>query len=310
MTQLTRKRVVLAKIETSYGVDPVPTGSANAILIKNLTVTPIAATMVGRDFIRPYLGESDQLIADKHTEVEFEVEMAGAGEAGDVPAYGPLLRACAMAETVTADTKVDYTPVSSGFESVTIYVNVDGVLHKLTGARGTVELDITAKQIPTFKFRFTGVYNTVTDTALPSTVYDAFQYPLVANNMNTTGFSFFGASGLVLESLAIDTGIQVDFRALIGTEYVQIVDRKASGEVSFEATSVATLDVFGKAIGSTNGTLSITHGTAAGNKVQITAANVDIGNPTYADSNGVNMVKCPFYLIPDAGNDEFKITVL
>lgn len=310
MTQLNRKRVVLAKTEVTYGVDPIPTGSANAIQIKNLNITPIAANMVGRDLIRPYMGGFDQLIADKHVEIDFEVEIAGSGTPGLAPAYGPLLRACAMAETITPDTMVEYTPVSSGFESVTIYMNVDGVLHKLTGARGTVDLDITAKQIPVYKFKFTGVYNAVIDSALPGdTDFTAFQYPLVANNSNTTGFELFGVTGLVLESLQISVNNTIDFRALIGSEYVQVVNRESSGEATFEATSVANLDVFGSAIGTSNGTLEITHGTVSGNKVMISSANVDLGNPTYSDSNGVNMIKAPFYIIPVDGNDEFTITV-
>lgn len=310
MPKLTRKRAILAKIESTYGTDPTPTGSANAILVKNLDVVPLAANVQSRDLIRAYLGEFDQLVADQHVECTFDVEMAGSGTAGTAPAYGPLLRACGMAETVDAGVDVEYTPVSASFESITIYYNVDGILHKLTGARGTVSLDITSGQIPVFKFRFIGIYNAPTDTALPTCDYSDFQKVLVANNTNTTGFSFFGVSTLVLQSLMLDVANVVDFRSLIGDEYTQITDRRAKGELTFEAPSLSVFNSFTTALATASGVLSITHGTAGGNKVKIDAPAVDVANPSYVDDNGVTMIKCPVAYLPDSGNDEFTITVL
>lgn len=38
MTRLVRKTAILAKIETTYGTDAVPTGIANAILISNQSI--------------------------------------------------------------------------------------------------------------------------------------------------------------------------------------------------------------------------------------------------------------------------------
>ena len=67
MPLLTRRRTILAKLENTYGVDATPTGSANAILIRNLNVTPLNAEVASRDLVRPYLGNSEQLIASKHT---------------------------------------------------------------------------------------------------------------------------------------------------------------------------------------------------------------------------------------------------
>jgi hypothetical protein len=309
MALLTRKRVILAKIETTYGTDPTPTGAANAILVRNLNVNPQSTQLVGREVIRPYLGNSEQLMASTHVEVDFEVEAAGSGAAGTAPGYGALLRACGMSETVTASTKVDYKPVSSTFESVTIYYNVDGVLHKVTGARGDVELTINSAQIPVFKFKFVGIYNAPTDTALPTVSYSAFQTPLVANSTNTPSFSFFGAAP-ILESLSFQLGNQVDYRTLIGSQYVQITDRKVAGQVQFEANTIATKDWFTTALANNLGALSITHGTTAGNKVVLNSTTVDLLQPNYADNNGVQMIQCGYVMTPTtAGNDEFTLTI-
>lgn len=310
MSQQTRKRLILAKIETTYGTDPTPTGAANAILVRNnINPKPLNADTVNRDLVRSYLGASEQLIAGQHSMIDFEVELQGSGTAGTAPAYGPLLRACGLSETISVGTKVDYKPVSTGYESATIYFNIDGVQHKMTGCRGTVEFDMTAKQIPFMKFTFVGLYNGPTDTALPTPTYTGFKTPLVVNNVNTSGFSFFGYSG-VMQSLHINLNNTVNHRTLVGSDYVQITDRQANGSTVFEAPAIATLDVFTQAIGNTNGALAITHGTVSGYKVQFASSTVDITDPSYDDSEGVNMINCPFTLVPGTGNDEFTFTAL
>jgi hypothetical protein len=101
MALLNRNRLLLAKIEGTYGQDSSPTG-VNAILVRNLNPTPQDGESVGRDLIRPYLGNSPQLPGSIRGAVGFEVEMAGSGTAGTAPAYGPLLRACGLAEKILA----------------------------------------------------------------------------------------------------------------------------------------------------------------------------------------------------------------
>jgi hypothetical protein len=308
MSLLTRKRTILAKLETTYGTDPTPTGSANAILVRNLSITPLNAENVSRDLVRPYLGASEQLIASAYVGVEFEVEMAGSGTAGTAPAYGPLLQACGMTETDGAS-DVTYTPKSASFASVTMYYNVDGVLHKVTGARGNVELVINARQIPVFKFTFTGLYNAPSDASAPSVTYTAFQTPVAANSDNTTDFELF-SFGAALESLNINFNNAIQYRSLIGAEDVLMTDRQVSGQAVFEAPTIASKDFFSLALGSTLGNLDIVHGTTAGNMVQITSSRVDVSNPTYQDQNGIQMLQVPLTFIPStSGNDEISIVV-
>lgn len=309
MSLLSRKRTILAKIESSYGVDPTPTGAANAILVRNLDVSPLNGDVVPRDNIRPFLGNFDQLVASTNVACTFEVELAGAGTAGSAPAYGPLLKACGMAETLNALTSAVYAPVSASFASVAIYVNVDGVLHKILGARGTWEIMITAKGIPYLRFSFVGLYSTPTDSAAPVVDYAAFQAPLVANTANTTAFSFDGFSGL-LQSLSMNLGNEVVHRELIGSETVNITDRKAAGTMVIEAPLMASKNFFTFAETGDTGALSILHGSAAGNKVQIDAPRCSIGNPSYSDDNGVQMLTLAFSAVPSsAGNDELTLTV-
>lgn len=305
---LTRRRLLLAKIETTYGTDAIPTGAANAILVKNLTITPMEATVVSRDLVRPYMGNFENLIADAHVKAEFEVEMAGSGAAGTVPGYGVLLRGCAFSETVLATTSVTYAPITSSQESVTLYFQMDGVQHSITGARGDMEMTLNAKAIPSFKFTFTGTYNQPTATSLAAATFTLFQSPLVANSTNTPVFTI-GGYAPVLDQFSLKVGNQVEFRSLIGAQYTQIMDRKVSGQMSFEAVTPDVKDFFTPALTAAKSVLALTHGTAAGNIVKVNMPAVNLNNPTYTDNSGVQMLQIPYVAIPVVGNDEMTIVV-
>ena len=62
MPRYARNALILAKVETTAGVDAVPTGAANALLVANLTINPLKANNVSRDLIRPFFGGSEQLV--------------------------------------------------------------------------------------------------------------------------------------------------------------------------------------------------------------------------------------------------------
>ena len=71
-----RKRLVLAKLETTYGTDATPLG-ANAILISNLDVTPVETEFASRELVRPYMGNFDDIPVATSVSCSFRVEVAG-----------------------------------------------------------------------------------------------------------------------------------------------------------------------------------------------------------------------------------------
>ena len=93
MALLTRKRVILIEAESSYGTDP-GMASADAVLVRDLSITPQSSDVVSRELIRPYLGSSEQLLANTRVECTFAVELTGSGTAGTAPRYGDALKAC------------------------------------------------------------------------------------------------------------------------------------------------------------------------------------------------------------------------
>lgn len=304
---LFRKLALLAKIETIYNTDSVPTGAANAILARNVNVTPMQAQTEERGQMQPFLGHSGEVLTAFWGTVDFEVEIAGSGAAGTAPKVGPLLRGASLAEVITAGTKVTYTPISTGFESVSLYFHLDGVLHKFTGSRGTVSGGFIARAIPQFKFAYTGIFQPVVDAALPTAVYSGFTTPLAVNKINTPTFSIHGVTA-VAQSITLDMANDVQYRNLINYEGVDNVDRAPVGEMVIEAGPVATKNWFDVAKTMTTGALSLNHGTTPGNIVTLAAPAVQITNPRYSETSGVAMLTAGLKYKPTtAGNDEFTI---
>lgn len=384
MSLLSRKRLILCKSEATYGVDITP-GGPDALLVRSLDVTPIEADVVSRDLIRNYLGNSDQLLAQTRVSISFQVEMASSGAAATAPRFSSLLKACGMAETITAasvtgtataggagtitlaagasavddfyngmvisitsgtgnghiglitdyvgSTKVatvqastatfvpgassaysiaanvGYLPVSTGFASATIYFNNDGVLHKITGARGNFTLTAAVGGIPTIDFQLTGIYNAPTDTAAPTITYSDQATPVIFKAGNTSAFSILGYTAC-LQSLSFNVANETVYRELVGcTKEVMITNRASAGECMIEAPTIAQKDFWAIANNDTTGTLTLLHGSTAGNRVTLLASKVDITNPSYADQDGIQMLNIPYVAIPTtAGNDEVKLT--
>jgi hypothetical protein len=305
---LTRRRLILAKIETTYATDSSPTGSSNAILVRNLEIQPLVAETVNRDLVRPYMGQADQLLAQTRVEVTFEVELAGSGTAGTAPAYGPVLRSCGLSETLVTSTSATYAPESAGFESCTIHYHEDGIRHKLTGCRGTFEITGEVGQIPVIAFTMTGIYNAPTDETLPTPTYANQATPLIFKQGNTTNFTAFSYSGC-LQSYNFSMANDVIYRELVGcSKEIMITNRAPSGTIVIEAPTITAKDFFTIATGSSTGSITFQHGTTGGNIATVTTAQSDLGNLTYSDQDGVQMLNMPFIAVPtSSGNDEFSL---
>ena len=308
MAKLTRKRTILLKKETSSGSDASPTGSANAILVKNLEVTPIESDEVSRDLIRAYLGNSDILLANQKVSVSFTVELQGSGTAGTAVQWGPALEACGLVHT-DASTTNTYAPTSdpSAMSSVSIYCNYDGTNHAIIGARGTFSISCEVGAIPEVNFTLTGKFAQPATVSLPSCTYQKQATPLIFNKSNVTSYEIFSSS-LPLQSYSFDMNNEVVYRELVaGTQEVLITNRAPGGSITIENPALSSKNFFSIATGSATGTNKLIYGTAAGNKIEISCPQTDISAPSYSDSDGIQTLDLPYVALPNSGNDELEI---
>jgi hypothetical protein len=315
-----RRRLVLAKVETTYGTDSAPVVGTNAILCRSVTVTPMAGEYPSRDLLRPYYGNSPVLPAEKHVEMQLEIELAGSGVAGTAPAWSPLIRACGFAVTDVGGppaTSVAYTPVSTGETSITCWVHRDGILHKFTGARGTMTMSLSKNQIPTMTFSFLGLMGAgaITDVTMPTSgvSYAAWQTPVVAATDNTTQVQVLNSESdpvvLPWNQFDFDLGAEVIRAPLIGNSNIMITDRRPSGTLIVQEPPLATLNLYSKVTAAALDVFKLTHGTVAGNIIDLEAPKVACGQLTEQDVQGLQMLSLPLTFVPNAGNDEITITV-
>lgn len=306
---LIRKQALLAKREVTYGVDPTPTGAANAMQVRNLRVRPIVMAREARELVKPYLGSDKEIVSAFWGELSYAVEAAGAGTAGGIPAYDPLHRSCGLAMVNSPGVDTVYTPISAAFESSTQYFYLDGVLHKFTGARGNPRFSAVYRSAPLWEYSFTGLFTPVVDAALPTAVLSAFVEPLAFNKANTPDFELHGISGLVLRSLMVDLGNVYSYRNMVNDESVRITDRKPTLKLEFGAHLVAVKNWVQQVQLGTPGEMALFHGTTAGNKVLLYAPAFRPTEIEYVDVEGDAFYSVSGALDPNAGNDEILFTL-
>jgi hypothetical protein len=312
MSMYAKRKVILFKTETTPGTDSVPVAATNAILTRNFRISPLVAEGEDRDFDINYVGNKGFLIGGKPLKFTFDVELAGAGAAGTAPGYGPLLKACAMSETINAGVSVVYAPIAPGSETPgTMYFFIGGRRHRATYCLGNVKAALTKGKAPMYSFEMMGIYVAPDDVALPTPTLTAYQKPLVVTNANTTPFTLDGFAGKFTD-LSINTGNVYPYRNLVGSESLRFVDRNSQGSVKLEDELVATKDWWTKLSAGTLVALSATHGTVAGNIVVLAAPNVQLDprNVGLDDQDNISMLSMNLLLLPSsAGNDEWSITV-
>lgn len=320
MARYMRNTTLLAKIETTVGTDSIPTGAANAMLVSDVTITHMYDN-VDRDLIRSFMGGSEQLVGTKHVSIECTVELQNGGTAGTAPAYGPLLRACGFAESaLLTPSRVEYTPVSSAFESCSIYYYLDGALHKALGCRGNVEFSLGVGERPTMKFTLLGIDAGVT-AATPSGVsYSGFKTPVVVTSGNVASFklgctyatgALTGGTDYCSRGLSINMGNDVQYIPTLGCQGVDIVSRGATGSLTLDLDAAAEVTAMSAVEANTLTSIGMLLGTTTAYKVMVFCPNAQRTNPKYEDVSGRAHVSFDLRLVPGpTGNDEVRIILL
>lgn len=309
MAKYWKKRVLLFRLEAIYGADPTPTGSEHALQATDVTLMPMEGNDISRELVLPNMGAQGTLPAELHSKLTFKVELAPSGAAGTAPAWGPLLRACACAETIVAATSVTYNPVTDGHESGTFWFNMDGTLVKISGARGTATFRFSAQGIPYLELEFTGLFSVPTDAVRPTPDTTGFRAPELSTTANTPVFTIDGQA-LVMRSLSMALGNAVQNRFLIGSESILITDRAEMVETVVEATPMATLNPFALAAAQTLVPVVLQHGVAAGRRATLNIAQAQMQRPQAAqDAQGI--IEWPLRLVPQAqsGNDQWTLVL-
>jgi len=261
------RKAALLKTEAVYATDPVPTGAANAVLLKRGSFNPLEGEHLPRELLRTGFGSHPGTFVGRHVSFELAVDLAGSGAAGTAPAYGAMLRAAGLAETIAAGVSVTYTPVDTGFESLGAYFNHEDTRHIATGARGNGRLLFQRQRNPELVLNGLGLWQSDTAVAFPALTTAAWRDPLPSTKANTPTFTIDGVP-VVASSFELDLGLSVAYRERINQQDVPVRDRRPKIKALIEELPIGTKDFFAM-VGGAPVPLQYVHGVGAGHVITI-----------------------------------------
>lgn len=328
----TKKGLLLAKIEGTYGTDPTPVASANVIAVAGGEVNwSPNFERLSRMILDGTTSKVSGFNVQPTVQLSFTCELRGnytdgtggsditKGTSAKAIELSPLLRACDLAETYTAEGVtndrsgyVTYKPTTPDNEgsSVTFYFYHAGRLHKVTGAKGNCRLILEAGKVAKIEFTFSGLWNTPTDASIPGSITWLDTKPPLFRSSSGTIASW----SAVFRTLTIDLGNNVvrrdDANATNGVRGFVITGRNPKLSIDVESVVEATHPIFGDLYASTSRTIAATLGSQSGNKVQVTAVGESVAAP-YGDANEVRVNNIEYELcralLSDTPNSELAI---
>jgi hypothetical protein len=164
---------------------------------------------------------------------------------------------------------------------LSIYFYVDGILFKITGARGTWKIKLNANGIAVIEFMMTGLFTQPGSAAIPANPTYGTQLtqdPQVANTANTPTFTI-GGYAAILRNFTFDAGNEVKTRFLIRSESVIIPASDEKVEFQIEAVPLAQFDPYSIANAGGTQALSLVHGVGAGKIATLSIPTFQLLNP-------------------------------
>jgi len=295
-------RVLLAKTEVTKGTDAVPVVGSDAIRCRTFDVS-VTPDVIDNVAVKQTMGMLPHLIGKEIMQLDVEIAVKGSGAAGTAPEFGPLLKACGLAETVTPATSVAYDPSSdiANHDSVTVYAYKDGLLWKFLGAVGTGPITVTMNEIITISFTLQAPYLAPTAVADPAgAVYQASQ-PLVGNSSDVVN----DGSVIKVGTFSLDMANDVQEHYVTGDHQFVVADR--APVLTFTKDSVATAAEWAALSGGTNAALSGTFGATAGNICAITAPVGRRETIAYGERAERDLLDVGYRLYESTGDDQFQI---
>jgi len=273
-------KTILLKKEAVYGTDAAPTALANAALTRNFQRTPVQMDTLERNLDVPSRGRSPSANTNARSAFSYELELAGSGDAGVAPGWMEHLEACGMvAPELVADTSATQRFAAAGavLSSATVYSWRGDQRVVALGCRGTFGFNFTAGAYAFLNLSMIGLLpagDPVTDAAPGVPDFSRWRAPLEVNTANTE-FTLDGYAAK-LQSFTGEIGAQPAVRNLVGENSVQRGNHALTGQIVIKAPKASERNYFGTLRTGAEVAAQVTHGTVAGNIVELTLGFVQI----------------------------------
>ena len=220
-----QNQLLLAKVESVSGTEETPTVGADAVKAAGLQPSPNFELLDTDDEHTGSIDAGAPIVGGGGLGLGFSVYMRGSGAAGTAPEWGPLMRGCAMAETVTA-AAVTGTAQAGAASTLTLAAGASatddaykGMVMRLTAGTASGESNVITGYVGSTKVATVARAWTVTPDATSEYSIDAnVLYKAASDSLETlTLWAYQHSSG----------GGQSLLRRLIG----------AAGNANFEITN-------------------------------------------------------------------------
>lgn len=306
MTIRYERMAALLGVESVYGIDIEPTA---AVQMKDVSIDIMEGDMVDTGVLRPGMGGQVGAFFGRRVNLKGKILLGAAGTAGTAPAWDAIARCCAHAVATTADTKVDYTPIDTAFESASIYFNCEGNRTVMLGSRGTIIWRWVVGQFPEGEFDITGIWSADSNTAYPSVDYSAWKTPPLVGKDQVALFTINSVAE-VMQSLEINAGVSKEYIERVNRRDVEIGDRVATITAVIEEPAFSARNHFAAVgIPGTYRPLALTHGTVAGAKILATATNWQFAKPTRQRLGNNLGLQLTGKIVSASGTPDYTISV-
>lgn len=315
---LSNKNVsILMKIETSEGVDSVPAAADGFWAVAGSAPEPVVEANLLDDVARGTLTNLPPAPdGPVHLRFSFKIPVRGPGTAYSStvkPKCSVPNRICGLQETIVTtggSETITYTPRSTGLESATTYVYLDGLLYKMLGCRGNRNIVTRAGGLMYYEYTIEGTYVAPVDAALVApTGEPTDQFPIFVSSAFQIGTENYAAPFQNINiNLNNTLSPQIDSTKADGIAAIHLTDRNPEGSFDPEAALVATFGYYAKWKAKTLTDMSFTHGTVQYKKVTFTLPQITFNVITPGDRNSLAIFTIPFKVGSNsaAGNDEIS----
>jgi hypothetical protein len=306
MSDLYRKRVLAAKIETTPGTAIAVSGTDAAMNVFNLVANPTAASE--QRMGQGAFGQLASVVGLQTGQFTFQTEIYGSS--GAAPSWlQTLFAGCGVSYSAGVFSPKSEMP-GSNVKTLTLGAYTNGVYKQIAGAMGNVTLTVPAGGRVMLNWTFQGRWTTPTDVTIVAPTYPT-PLPTMAKSVTTITV---GSWTPRITNLTFDLGNVVVPRPGInssgGLHSYLVTDRFPTGTLDPESTLVATNPVYSHWQASTEQVFELTLESSTGDTtISLDIPKFQVSNAQEGDRSGIQFDTVTYQANRgNTGNDEFTLT--
>lgn len=197
-------------------------------------------------------------------------------------------------------------PVSSNQSSLTIYMYLDGILHKMTGSRGNFTITAEAGNYAKVEFTFQGIFVDAVDAVAPSPTYDA----TLPEQIEFSNLTWGSQRDLVSAQWTFEQGNTLtprpDVNSSEGVKGTRITARTPQGGMNPEATIEADHPFWDEISRGKTQFFFVKVGQTVGQTIGVQIPKAQLSALPYGDRDGIRTYDVSFRCTRVNGDDEVE----